>query len=182
MNEKPTFNDGAPATRSIAENSATDANIGPPVAATDPDTGDTLIYTLGGTDSASFSIDGTSGQLKTKAALNKEATATYTVTVSVKDRQTDAIPDDTITVTITVTDANEPPTVSGQASVSYAENRTDGVATYTATDPEGVTTFTWTLSGDDAGDFDINNAGVLTFAATPISRMPRMKTPTMCTW
>ena len=52
VNEKPAFTDGPPATRSIAENSATDANIGPPVAATDPDTGDTLTYTLGGTDSA----------------------------------------------------------------------------------------------------------------------------------
>ena len=172
VNEKPTFNDGAPATRSIAENSATDANIGPPVAATDPDTGDTLTYTLGGTDSASFSIDGTSGQLKTKAALNREEKASYTVTVSVHDGKneaggSDTTVDDTITVTITVTDANEPPTITGTSNVSYAENRTDAVATYTATDPEGSTNITWSKSGDDAGDFSISNAGVLTFVSPP---------------
>ena len=43
---------------------------------------------------------------------------------------------DTITVTITVTDQNEPPVISGETSVYYAEDRTDTVATYTAADPE----------------------------------------------
>ena len=171
VNEKPAFTDGASATRSIAENSATDANIGPRVAATDTDTGDTLTYTLGGTDSASFSIVGTSGQLKTKAALNKEADDSYSVTVAVRDSKNDAgnpdtADDATITVTITVTDANEPPTITGTSNVSYAENRTDAVATYTATDPEGSINITWSKSGDDADDFSIN-AGVLTFVSPP---------------
>ena len=37
--------------------------------ATDADTSDTLTYTLGGTDAASFGIVSTSGQLQTSAAL-----------------------------------------------------------------------------------------------------------------
>ena len=171
VNEEPEFPSTETGARSIAENSATDANIGPPVAATDPDTGDTLTYTLDGPDSASFSIDGTSGQLKTKAALNKEADDTYSVTVAVRDSKNDAgnpdmADDATITVTITVTDANEPPTITGTSNVSYAENRTDALATYTATDPEGSTNITWSKSGDDADDFSIN-AGVLTFVSPP---------------
>ena len=40
-----------------AENTAAGENIGDPVAATDADAGDTLTYTLGGADMASFDID-----------------------------------------------------------------------------------------------------------------------------
>ena len=53
-------------TREVAENTAAGENIGAPVAATDADTGDTLAYTLGGADMASFDIDGATGQLMTK--------------------------------------------------------------------------------------------------------------------
>ena len=151
VNEKPTFDETGTPTRSIAENSATGVNIGQPVAATDPES-DTLTYTLGGTDAASFSIIGTSGQLKTKAALNREADDSYSFIVAVRDSKNDAgnpdtADDATITVTITVTDANEPPTITGTSNVSYAENRTDALATYTATDPEGSTNITWSKSG-----------------------------------
>ena len=51
-------------------------------------------------------------------------------------------------------------------TIEYAENGTGSVATYTAVDPEG-TTITWSLEGDDASDFKISSAGVLTFAETP---------------
>ena len=39
------------------------------------------------------------------------------------------------------------------------------MATYTAVDPE-MTAVKWSLSGDDAGDFDIDG-GVLTFKKSP---------------
>ena len=55
------------ATREVAENTAAGMNIGDPVMGTDAD-GDTLIYTLGGTDAASFDIDAATGQLMTKEA------------------------------------------------------------------------------------------------------------------
>ena len=38
----------------------------------DADAGDTLTYTLGGDDMASFAIDSTTGQLMTMAALDFE--------------------------------------------------------------------------------------------------------------
>ena len=56
---------GTSTTRSIAENTASGENIGTAIAATDADN-DTLTYTLGGTDAASFGIDATNGHLKTK--------------------------------------------------------------------------------------------------------------------
>ena len=51
-------------------------------------------------------------------------------------------------------------------TVSYAENGTGPVATYTAVDPEGAEITSWTLGGDDAGDFMIDG-GVLTFMKSP---------------
>ncbi len=106
--EFPTTEDGA---RSVAENTAAGENIGAPVEATDADAGDTLTYTLGGTDMASFDIDSASGQLMTKAALDYEAPAdadtdnAYEVTVTASDGNT--ADDATIDVTITVTDVPE---------------------------------------------------------------------------
>ena len=49
--------------------------------------------------------------------------------------------------------------------IPYAENGTGPVATYTAADPEG-TAIIWSVTGDDAEDFDINE-GVLTFKQSP---------------
>ncbi len=100
-NSAPEFDDGATATRSFPENTPAGRDIGAPVAATDSDAGDTLTYTLGGTDAASFDIVGTSGQLRTKTGVTYdfETKASYTVTVTV----TDATDSDTITVTISLT-------------------------------------------------------------------------------
>ena len=98
-------------TREVAENTAAGENIGGPVTATDADVGDTLTYTLGGADMASFDIDPATGQLMTKAALDFEAPAdtdtdnAYEVTVTASDGNTAA--DATIAVTITVTDLAE---------------------------------------------------------------------------
>ena len=99
--EFPATEDGA---RSVAENTAADMNIGAPVSATDADEGDTLTYTLGGADAASFDIDSTTGQLKTKAALDYETKTTYEVTVMADDGNDGT---DTIDVTVTVTDVEE---------------------------------------------------------------------------
>ena len=57
------------------------------------------------------------------------------------------------------------------ASVDYAENGTGMVATYAATDPENGD-ISWSLSGDDAGDFEISGAGMLTFMSPPDFESP----------
>jgi len=101
-NTAPMFTDGTSTTRSIAENTAANTNIGNAVAATDPEN-DTLTYTLSGTDATSFDIESTTGQLKTKSALNYETKSTYTVTVTVSDGSLT----DTITVTININNIEE---------------------------------------------------------------------------
>ena len=50
--------------------------------------------------------------------------------------------------------------------IDYAENRTDAVAMYSATDPDRSAIVSWTLAGDDAGDFKIED-GVLSFREAP---------------
>ena len=100
-NNPPVFTDGDSTTRSVAENTAAGQNIGTAVGATDTDGRDTLTYTLGGTDAASFSIVRRSGQLRTKAALDYETKTSYTVTITVSDGNDGG---DSITVTVNVTD------------------------------------------------------------------------------
>jgi hypothetical protein len=57
----PVFTEGTSATRSIAENTMAGTNIGSPIGATDANVDDTLIYTLSGTDAASFDIVDSTG-------------------------------------------------------------------------------------------------------------------------
>ena len=111
-NTAPTFTEGTNTTRTIAENTATGVNIGTAIAATDADN-DSLTYTLSGTDAAAFNIDSTTGQLKTRAALDYETKSTYTVTITVSDGNLT----DTITVTINVTDVAETPANTGVCEV-----------------------------------------------------------------
>ena len=160
-NRAPVFADGNSTTRSVAENTAADTDIGTAIAATDPD-GNTLIYTLGGTDAATFDIDSTSGQLKTKAELNYETKKVYTLTITVSDGSLT----DTINVTINITDIEE--TIPNRAPVfTEGETTTRAVAENTiadtnigvavaATDPDG-NTLTYTLGGTDAATFDIDS-------------------------
>ena len=103
-NDAPVFSGGTSTTRNVNENTDAGTNIGASVIATDTDTSETLTYTLGGTDAASFDIVLTSGQMKTKAALNFETKASYEVTVTVSDGKGGT---DSIAVTINVNDINE---------------------------------------------------------------------------
>jgi hypothetical protein len=98
-NSPPAFLEGASTTRSVDDGATAGTDIGDPVSAED-DPGDTLTYTLGGTDAASFDIVATTGQLQVKDALDAATKSTYTVTVTATDT---AGATDTITVTITVT-------------------------------------------------------------------------------
>ena len=118
-NNAPEFTEGTSTTRSVAEDTASSQNIGTAIAATDANSGDTLRYTLGGTDMASFAIVSTSGQLRTSAALDYETKSSYAVTVSVSDGNGGS---DSIGVTITVTDVNEQPGRPAAPSVGATAN------------------------------------------------------------
>ena len=157
VNEAPVFTNGSSTTRTVAENTASSTNIGSAVSATDVDVGTTLRYTLGGTNASSFSIVSTSGQLKTKAALDHESKSSYSVTVSVSDGNGGS---DSITVRINVTDVNEAPVFDDGATTTrwIAENTRAGVniqSAVSATDVDVGTTLRYTLGGTNAASFSI---------------------------
>ena len=152
-------------TRNVAENTPSNQNIGSPVAATDSDSGDTLTYSLGGTDAASFGVETSTAQLKTKAPLDHETKDSYSVTVSAHDGKNragspDTAVDATVTVTIIVTDMNEPPALlDTETGVRQtAENTVAGVnigGRVAATDQDGDS-LTYSLAGTDATSFEFD--------------------------
>ena len=91
--------------RSVAENSPAGTDVGAPVAAADPDAGDTLTYSLAGVDAESFTIVASSGQIRTRSGVSydHETRARYAVEVSVTDGTASAL------VVIRVADVDEQP-------------------------------------------------------------------------
>ena len=160
-NDAPMFDEGATATRSIAENTDAGMDIGTPVTASDQD-GDMLTYALGGTDAASFTINGSTGQLMTQAALDYETKDSYMVTVTADD----GMATDTIDVTINIIDVaveNLAPMFDEGATAtrSIDENTAAGMNVgdpVTATDPDEGDKVAYTLSGTDAASFTINGS------------------------
>ena len=127
-NSAPTFTEGETTSRSFDETigdatATTATNIGEPVAAMDLDTGDTLTYTLEGTDSVKFDIDDATGQIKTRAgqAYDYEVARIYGFTVAVEDGEGGS---DTISVTLDVNNHNEPPLAPTITDVSATSGST----------------------------------------------------------
>ena len=56
--------------------------------------------------------------------------------------------------------------VAEENMISYAEDRTDAVRTFTSTDPEGAG-IDWDVTGTDADDFSIDARGMLMFNSQP---------------
>lgn len=119
LNEAPVFAPGG--SFPVRENSAAGTRVGS-VSATDPDAGQTLTYSVvGGNGSGAFAIDPETGEITVAdpAALNHEATSSYTLTVRVTDNGPGALSDET-TVVVSVTDVNEAPVLDTSGSMSLA--------------------------------------------------------------
>ena len=102
---EPVFNP-ATATREVPENSAAGTNVGAVIPeATPADSGDTLTYSLEGTDKDSFDFDASTRQITTKTGVtyNHEEKSSYSVEVQASDDTESG----TLAVTINVTDVNE---------------------------------------------------------------------------
>ena len=117
-NNAPAF-DSESMTLTVPENSA-GVNIGDPVAATDPDEGDELEYSI--TDeSGNFAIDSATGQVSVieGAMLDHEAQASYMVVVMATDGEDSA----SVNVTISVTNVglDNPYDTDDSGSISKAE-------------------------------------------------------------
>ena len=123
QNRSPAFDEGPTARREFAANTPAGQEIGAPIRATDSDR-DTLVYSLGGTDAASFDIDINSGQLKTKAGIDYGSgmKPSYSVIVTAVDGRGGSA---TIEVTVAVTTATQLvlnfSTIAGDNRVNIAE-------------------------------------------------------------
>ena len=168
--------------------SGTDLNMGPVVSgrarphffetnprdvatytATDPDNA-TTTWSLSGDDAGFFSI--ADGVLNFDSAGDFEdpqdagANNAYNVTIHASDGQNTAI----FPLTVVIRNVNEPPAITGDDSLTFAEYTatTTVLHTYTASDPDGVaTSLTWSLAGADSGDFQISSTGALRFNNVP---------------
>ena len=78
---------------------------------------------------------------------------------------------DTVMVTVMVTDVGELGMLAGEsATITYMENGTDAVGTYTA---DGPVAASWSVEGDDMGAFSIGgSSGELMFASPPDFEAP----------
>ena len=168
VNEPPEFGSSV-VELEIAENTATNTNIGDPIAATDPES-DGLTYSLAGVDAASFDIGPLTGQIKTEGLLDHESPADsdgdngYELTVQVTDGRdadgnADTAVDDMIALILTVTDVNEPPRFGSSAVELEIDENTatntnigDPIA---ASDPESDG-LTYSLVGADSHWFDVD--------------------------
>ena len=169
-NSDPVFSANT-ATRSVEENTQANRNVGAPVAATDANSGDTLTYSLGGTDADHFRIVDTSGQLQTKDDLNYETQNSYTVTVSVRDSKdstgaADSIVDDSITVTITIANVDE----AGTVTLLPAQPTVDTPLVASLSDPDGSpSSISWQWAKADSANGIFTDIGGATSAGyTPV--------------
>ena len=181
-NAAPNFGQGANA-RSVDENSAPGTRVGNPVAATDR-LGDVLTYTLSGTDADDYSIDQATGQITVgpRTMLDREEpNESNIVMVTATDPAGGPDGAKVQQVIITINDVNEAPVMTqGFTRISQPEYDADDtevnaakvVDTYTATDVDQDEAVSWSVSGTDAGDFMISDAGALTFKEAPNYEMP----------
>ena len=146
------------------------------VAALTATDGDTLAADLtwtmaGGADGAVFVLS-ESGILVFGSAKDYEqpddadADGTYEVTVQVSDGVSDVTAD----LLVTLENVIELKAIEGPPAVSFAENSRSRVATFSASSQQDRDGISWTLGGDDAAHFSIEDpSGALRFDLAPVS-------------
>jgi len=154
----------------IAENSVAGTSVGT-LEASDPDSGDTITYSItGGTGSSLFNLNATTGAITvaTGAVLNFEGTASFTLDVRAQDVGGLF---GTRTVTINLSDVNETPTLAAAGPLNVNENVSSGTAVVTmaGADVDSEQTLSYSIqSGNTGSMFAINSStGAITFAGSP---------------
>ncbi len=117
------------------------------IVATDVDEGDTLKYSLSGTDANQFNIDEDTGVVEFMVAPNYEIPTDsdgdneYSVTVTVTDDDGDAPATDSIDLTITVTDVNDPGQINRTSGLPAIMGINTGTLPETASDQTDTNIF-----------------------------------------
>ena len=164
----PTFA-SASASISVDENSAGTVYT---AQASDVDPGDSLTYSIDGTDSSHFTIGSSNGELSFNTAPDYEQPAdngkdnTYDLSITA----TDAIgkqASQSLAISVNNLNDNSPQFVLSSTAFDVPENST-AVATVAATDVDGDTLTFALITSTDAAAFVLDPAsGVLVFAAAP---------------
>ena len=176
MAEAPMFSDDT-LTRTIVENTARATDIGEVIpSATDADDGDTLTYTMEGADADAFEFDGARRQIKTKATLDFETKASYSVKIRVTDSMSGT---DTVDVTIAVTDDGKPAVRITGGSADEGDDVSFTIALSSAA--TGPATVTWSASasgtGSTASPNDVASAsGTVTFSDGDVTKTVMVST------
>ena len=147
-NHAPEFGLDDGVTLTVDEKESPGNHVGSAVTATDPDEGDTLVYSLSGTHASSFRIDASNGQIAVGSGTTldyESGLREYSVIVSVHDRlntdgDQDTTNDDSIDVTINVNNVDE----AGTVSMSTTWPREGTTLSASLTDPDGsVSDISW---------------------------------------
>ena len=139
-NDAPAFPAGKTA-RTMDENAPAGTAAGPPVTASDPN-GDTLAYSLAGSDAFEADQDGT---VRNTRELDFETADSHTLILTATDEHGAS---GQTTVTVTVNNLDEPGTVT----LTHNTPRTGDVITAALSDPDGDTsseTWQWSRAGND---------------------------------
>ncbi|MBC6426863.1 MAG: cadherin repeat domain-containing protein [Ekhidna sp.] len=168
-NMTPTFTStGGTSATVLAENVGSGANVRQ-FTATPNDAGQTVTYSLKGTNADDFSINSMNGQITVgSSGLDFETTSSYSLTVVATDNGTPPAEVES-TFSITVNDVNEfSPMFSSGTSADVPENTTT-VLTVRADDADGTASIEYSVSGgEDRSLFQIDSDnGQLTFIAAP---------------
>ncbi|MEQ8467477.1 DUF4347 domain-containing protein [Coleofasciculus sp. E1-EBD-02] len=138
---------------SIDENVAANTVVGT-FNSTDPDTGDTFIYSLvsgtGATDNSAFTIDG--NQLQINTSLDFETKDSYSIRVRTTDQGGESYEQSLV---VNINDVNDAPTALNLSNKTINENIAAGsaVGTFSSTDSDAGDTFTYSLVSG-TGDTD----------------------------
>ena len=150
---------------SVNENATANTVVGS-VTARDLD-GDSLAYSVGGTDAAGFKevfdLDASTGEITVKsgASIDYESDSSYSITVSATDgedasgaAESEATTDATVSVRIRVTNLDEPGTVT----LSQATSRVGSALLATLDDPDGwvlLSAVQWSRADTADGPFTV---------------------------
>ena len=154
----PGVNDISPVINSSATFSAAENQTAVGTVSASDAEGDSLTYSLSGTDASSFSIS-SSGVITFNSAPDYETKTSYSITVNVSD----GVNSDTQALTINVTNVSEnenaPIFTSLPSTLLVAENKLL-VYQIEARDIDGDT-ISYSLSGTDATQFNLSSSGLI---------------------
>ncbi len=172
LNDLPEPPDVTDQAFSIPENSPDTTLIGT-IAASDPDTGDSLTFTvLSGDPQGILSVGMANGEIRVNDSSKLDYEQVTGLTLSVQVSDTGAAPAPpvnavTVTVTVGIINVDDPPLISAQM-LSVTEAARDGhvVGTVAASEPDAGQTLKYRIvSGNDSNIFAINeDTGEITVA------------------